>query len=218
MLTHLRSYLSQRIPNAQLQITPLVQVPEISLYLLNEDYPQDSLSAAQAESLMDAPPYWAFCWASGQVLARYLLDHADVLKNKTVVDFGSGSGVVAIAAALAGAKRCIACDTDLDALEISQLNAQLNHVSIEVCSNFNDLTTADKSGALITVADVFYDRDNMPLLEQFNQQFAFVFVADSRLRGRPLNGLSLRHTVTSHTIPNLNESSDFNTVAIYTTS
>ena len=63
--------------------------------------------------------YWAFCWASGQVLARYLLDHPERVRGKVVMDVGAGSGVVGIAAKIAGAKRVIACDIDPNALAAS---------------------------------------------------------------------------------------------------
>jgi len=212
-LTKLKTYLKARIPNAQLKATELPQVSEISLYLLDEDYPQHALSAEQAEQLMDNPPYWAFCWASGQVLARYILDNPYLVEGRQVVDFGAGSGVVAIAAAMSGADQSIACDNDLDALQISAANAKLNGVDIALCDDVNQVKI--REDALIAIADVFYDRDNLPLLDSFNRDYQTVIVTDSRLKKRPLPGLELRDVVESHTVPDLNESSDFNFVSLY---
>jgi hypothetical protein len=90
----LETYLQSRIPGSRLEKTQLPQAPELSLYLINEDYPRDGLTREQAEALMDNPPYWGFCWASGQVLGHCVLDNPDWVKGKTVVDFGAGSGVV----------------------------------------------------------------------------------------------------------------------------
>jgi hypothetical protein len=65
LFTYLETYLQSRIPGSRLEKTRLPQAPELSLYLINEDYPRDGLTREQAEALMDNPPYWGFCWASG---------------------------------------------------------------------------------------------------------------------------------------------------------
>jgi predicted nicotinamide N-methyase len=166
----LQKQMQRKVPNATLSITTLPQAPEIQLALIDGAYPQASLSQEQVIELMDNPPYWAFCWASGQVMARYLLDHSDVVKKKVVVDFGCGSGVVAIAASMAGAKRTIALDIDSNALDVSRLNADLNHTDIELSSNIDTLTI-DKSKATLLIADVFYDAKNIPLLHAEKQCF-----------------------------------------------
>ena len=93
-------------------------------------------------AIIDRPAYWAFCWASGQVTARFLLDNPSICKNKTVIDFGSGSGVLSVAAALTGAASVIACDSDADARAAILENAKLNQVkSIEVISDLKKLTS-----------------------------------------------------------------------------
>ena len=78
----------------------------------------------------ESAPFWAFCWASGQLLARYVLDHPELVRGRRVLDFGCGSGVVAIAAALAGAESAVACDCDPLALEAARANAALNGVAV----------------------------------------------------------------------------------------
>ncbi|HKI73458.1 MAG TPA: methyltransferase type 12, partial [Pseudomonadales bacterium] len=87
--------LHRTVKDARLVTTPLPLVPEISLYLLSEDYPRGQLEHDEMMAIMNQPAYWAFCWASGQVLARYILDHAQRFREKTVLDLGTGSGVVA---------------------------------------------------------------------------------------------------------------------------
>lgn len=210
--------LQTRVPNAQLCLTRLPQVPEIQLALLSEDYPQDQLSAEQAIALMDAPPYWCFCWASGQVLARKIMDSPSWVAGHLVVDFGAGSGVVAIAAKLAGAHQVVACDSDPIALQACRFNAKLNGVEIDTADSLDQLTDVlidNHRQATVCVADVFYDRDNIPLLDRFLKQFDQVLIADSRLGGRELSGTCLISTVPSFTVPDLNESADFNSVSLY---
>lgn len=203
-----------KIPGARLSIVTLPQVPEMQLALIDEGYPQSSLTSAQVEALMDDPPYWAFCWASGQILARYLLDNPEVIKGQTVVDFGCGSGVVAIAAALAGAARVIALDLDADALLATALNADINRATIEPCDAVNRLDLDSKS-ALLLVADVFYDVDNIPLLVGFLESYRDVIVADSRVQPDSLTGLVEVDRRASCTVPDLAEATDFNSVGIY---
>lgn len=212
-LDFLHAELQHKIPNAELLATPLTQVPEIRLLLIEESYPQQNLSREQVEWLMDSPPYWAFCWASGQVMARYLLDNTEIVSGKDVIDFGCGSGVVAIAAKLAGANSVIACDLDRTALKASEANADLNRVTLEYSSDYFQLKPS--SECVLLIADVFYDAANIPLLNHFLNNFKQVWVADSRVKSEALSGLYLHKEVESHTVPDLAEAADFNTVRIY---
>jgi predicted nicotinamide N-methyase len=215
LFTHLETYLQSRIPGSRLKKTQLPQAPELSLYLINEDYPRDGLTREQAEALMDNPPYWGFCWASGQVLGQCVLDHPDWVKDKTVVDFGAGSGVVGIAAKMAGARRVILCDLDEKALQAGELNSRMNGVNVGFSAAIEDLLEEDVSNWIITVADVFYDRDNLPLLETLLERFATVLVSDSRLKGQPLPGMDIIGDYDSQTVPDLDESCEFNSVTLY---
>lgn len=210
----LQSTLQLKVPNAQLVEQALFQVPEIALALIEDSYPQAELSQSQIDNLMDSPPYWAFCWASGQVMARFLLDNPSLVEGRTVIDFGSGSGVVAIAAAKAGAKRAIALDIDPAALMASKLNASLNGITIETMQQL-DNKEINLSSSLLLIADVFYDRDNIPMLSGFIQDYADVIVADSRVKPSELRGLSEIDRLSSSTVPDLGESSDFNSVGIF---
>jgi predicted nicotinamide N-methyase len=107
-------------------------VPEIRLRLAAEMFPIWRLSEDALAERGVPPPYWAFAWAGGQALARYILDHPEIVTGKTVADFGTGSGLAAIAAAKAGAARALAADIDLYAVEAARLNAAANAVAVEV--------------------------------------------------------------------------------------
>ena len=215
LFTYLETHLQSRIPGSRLEKTQLPQVPELSLYLINEDYPRDGLTREQAEALMDNPPYWGFCWASGQVLGRCVLDNPDWVKGKTLLDFGAGSGVVGIAAKMAGARRVILCDLDEKALQAGELNARINGVNVDFSAAIDEHLEEDVSNWMITVADVFYDRDNLPLLETMLDRFATVLVSDSRLKGQPLPGMDIIGDSDSHKVPDLDESREFNSVTLY---
>ncbi|MCX2981151.1 methyltransferase [Halieaceae bacterium IMCC14734] len=208
----LEDRLAAHIPGARVVPTALPQCPELSLYLLNADYPQHQLDAQAMQGILNYPAYWAFCWASGQVLARYLLDHPVLVSGKTVLDFGCGSGVAALAARLAGAARVIACDIDPDARLATRCNARLNHLEVEVCGDFSTVTArAD----LILAADVLYDRENLIWLERFLRRSPRVLVADSRVRNFDYAGYRSVAQVSSGTIPDLEESAEFARVSLY---
>jgi predicted nicotinamide N-methyase len=130
--------------------------PEIRLRLVTESC---SLWRARENDLAAfniGDPYWAFCWAGGQALARYLLDHPQVVTGKRVLDFGAGGGVVAIAAALSGAREVLAADIDPLTKEVLSINAQLNGVAIN--TTCNDIVGTPVRGFEVVLAgDVCYD-------------------------------------------------------------
>ena len=107
-------------------------VPEIRLHLATEVTPiWKGTEESLAKNNLPAP-FWAFAWAGGQALARYLLDNPETVAGREVLDIGSGSGIVAIAAAKAGARRVTAAEIDPFAASAILLNAQLNHVTIAI--------------------------------------------------------------------------------------
>ena len=120
--------LQRILPGARLEETTIADARGLRLCLLSADYPQHELDAPAMRAIMDNPLYWVFCWASGQVLAQFLLDDPQWVRGKRVLDFGCGSGVAAIAAALAGAQEVIACDIDPLALKATALNLSLIHI------------------------------------------------------------------------------------------
>ncbi len=103
------------------------------------------------------PPFWAFAWAGGQALARYVLDHPEVVQAKRVLDFASGSGLVAIAAAKADAAEVIAADIDAFAAAAIGLNARANGVSI--AARLDDLLGLDQGWDVILAGDICYERE-----------------------------------------------------------
>lgn len=114
--------------NTDLVAPPLV--PEIDLHLASEAQPIWLATEADLDAYGLPPPYWAFAWAGGQALARYILDHPHEVRGRRVFDFASGSGIVAIAAAMAGASAVVANDIDPFALTAIALNADANGASI----------------------------------------------------------------------------------------
>ncbi len=204
--------LRRLLDGARLEATALLLVPELRLWLINADYPVGPLPPIVAHMLMESPPYWAFCWGSGAVLARWLLDHPDAVRGKTVLDFGAGSGVVAVAAALAGAKRAIACDIDPQSLLASRANARLNGVKIECC---DDYFRFEGHADLIVAADVLYDRDNLPFLRDFRVRAATVLVADSRVRNFNEPGYEKLWTQDCIAVPDLGEADWVKHVTVY---
>ena len=114
--------------NAKLLTVPLV--PEIRLYLAEESMPIWQKTEEELGQMNVPPPYWAFAWAGGQALARYLLDNAALVAGRTVLDLGAGSGLTSIAAMKAGATSVLAADIDRYALVAIALNAEANGVRV----------------------------------------------------------------------------------------
>ena len=138
-------------------ITASPLVPEIRLHLATEITPiWQATEEVLARSALP-PPFWAFAWAGGQALARYLLDHPEVVAGRSVLDFGAGSGLVAIAAARAGAACVLAAEIDHFAAAAIAANAALNGVTIAV-TTANGLDTADPGCEVVTAGDVCYER------------------------------------------------------------
>lgn len=135
-------------------------VPELSLYLADDAVSLWELTEEQLGELGLPPPFWAFAWAGGQALARYVLDRPDTVGGKSVMDVASGSGLVAIAAMQAGAASALAIDIDTFAAHAARLNAELNDVSIE--TGDADPVGLPTEADVILVGDLFYDRDLAP--------------------------------------------------------
>jgi predicted nicotinamide N-methyase len=145
--------------NTALLSPPLV--PEIRLHLATEVVPLWRKTEEELEAEGVPPPYWAFAWAGGQALARYVLDHPAEAAGKRVLDFGSGSGLVAIAAAKAGAADILAADIDAFACAAIALNAIANGVVLRV--THNDVIGMPCTWDTILVGDMCYER---PLAER----------------------------------------------------
>jgi predicted nicotinamide N-methyase len=137
-------------------------VPELRLHLATEAHDLWLKTEEELEEIGLPPPFWAFAWAGGQGLARYVLDHPESVSGKRVVDFASGSGLVAIAAAKAGAAAVVAADIDPWTETAIRLNAALNDVDIDF-TGLNLVGTSVEADVLLA-GDVFYDRAFADLL------------------------------------------------------
>ena len=141
--------------NTRLQAPP--HAPEIRLYLADEITPIWRLTEEELGEMGLPPPFWAFAWAGGQALARYLLDHPEIVAGKHVLDFASGSGLVAIAAKLAGAASVLASDIDVFCQAAVEANAQVNGVDLAFTAT--NLLVADPPDVdLICAGDVCYEK------------------------------------------------------------
>jgi predicted nicotinamide N-methyase len=141
--------------NTRVAAAPLV--PEIRLHLADDAVALWELTEAEMDAMRLPPPYWAFAWAGGQALARHILDHSQLVRGRSVLDVGSGGGLLAIAAMQAGAARAAAVDTDAFAAHAAGMNADLNGVSVEV--RIEDPIGAPARAEIILVGDLFYERD-----------------------------------------------------------
>jgi predicted nicotinamide N-methyase len=136
-------------------VPPLV--PELRLHLATEPTPLWEATEEWLEATGVDPPFWAFAWAGGQALARYLLDDPGLVRGRDVIDVGCGSGLVAIAAMLAGARSALAVDQDSLAVAAAGLNAALNGVA--VTTEAGDATRlAVPAGTVVLSGDVCYAR------------------------------------------------------------
>lgn len=144
--------------NTRLQAPP--HVPEIVLHLADEAVPLWRRTEEELGEIGLPPPFWAFAWAGGQALARYLLDTPGTVAGKRVLDLASGSGVVAIAAAQAGAAPVVASEIDDYAEVAIALNAEANGVYADVLARdlLDDPAPAEARYDLILVGDLFYEQ------------------------------------------------------------
>jgi predicted nicotinamide N-methyase len=142
--------------NTRLIAPPLV--PEIVLHLAAESLPIWQRTEDELGKMNVPPPYWAFAWAGGQAVARYLLDHPETCRGQEVLDLGSGSGLSAIAAAKTEARTVIAADIDKLALAACALNAGANVVQLEI-TGIDLLAEPARGEGVIIVGDLFYERE-----------------------------------------------------------
>lgn len=204
------------IPEAKLSVWDLLGDARLKLMLIDGDMDISQLSAETAQAVMDHPLYWMFCWASGKVLAQQLLLNPHWVKGKTVMDVGAGSGVVALAAALAGAHRVIASDIDPLSQQAIRLNATLNNVAVD--KNFQiigDYHEYVGEVDVIVIADVLYDRNNIPLLQGLLKRGKSMLLADSRVKNFSYPGLEKTQSYPGCTFPDLGGFDEFYEVNIY---
>jgi predicted nicotinamide N-methyase len=161
-----------RFVRATCRLAQVPHVPEIRLYL-GDDVLDLWQRTEEGRGPGQPPPFWAFAWPGGQALARYVLDHSELVAGRTVLDLGSGSGLVAIAAAIAGAPAVLASEIDALAVAAIGLNARANGVPVPKL--LGDVLDGDGENAgLVLAGDVWYTR---PLAERV---LAFIERATAR--------------------------------------
>ncbi|HET6158852.1 MAG TPA: 50S ribosomal protein L11 methyltransferase [Dongiaceae bacterium] len=141
---------------AQTVIAAPPLTPEIKLHLATEITPIWEATEASLAQMNLPPPYWAFAWAGGQALTRFLMDHPDWVKGKHVLDFAAGSGLSAIGAAKAGAALVQAAEIDDYAIAAIALNARINNVAIDLVRK--DLVGVEPRWDVVLAGDVCYER------------------------------------------------------------
>lgn len=176
-------------------------VPEIALLCATEVTPLWHATEAWLAERDVPPPFWAFAWAGGQALARFVLDAPEVVRGKRVLDVGAGGGLVAIAAALAGARAVTAVDVDPLAHASCALAAETNGVAAVVEPRLADATSLAEDGDdahdVVTAGDLFYDAKLAAALLPWlaaRRPRARVFVGDPSRAYAPTAGFVVRAT------------------------
>jgi predicted nicotinamide N-methyase len=181
-------------------------VPELTLHLATEITPLWQATEAWLEREGIEPPYWAFAWAGGQALARHLLDHPETVAGKRVLDFGAGSGLVALAAACAGAQ-AEAAELDPMAAAVIRLNAALNDLSVTISTG--DIIGRDDGWDTVLAGDMFYERKlaaaALPWLRGLVARGALVLLGDPGRAYLPESGLT---EVARYDVPTTRELED----------
>jgi predicted nicotinamide N-methyase len=164
--------------HTEIGVPPLV--PELRLHLADDVYQLWEATQREFDRPELPPPFWGFAWAGGQAVARHVLDHPEEVAGRAVLDLAAGSGLVALAAALAGAARVTANDIDPFAVAAIGENARLN--GLTAAASGEDLLDTTPDAAVVLAGDVCYDRDMvarvMPFLRRAAQSGADVLVGD----------------------------------------
>jgi predicted nicotinamide N-methyase len=191
---HLRLLMAQDPAQFIREVTEVAQppaCPEIDLWLATEVTPLWEATESALLRCNLPPPYWAFCWAGGQALTRYVLDNPELVRGKRVLDFAAGSGASAIAAAKNGAALVEAADIDALACAVIPMNAELNGVQVEVL--LDDVVGSECRWDVVVAGDVCYERPMteyiFPWLRQLAANGATVLMADPGRAYLPKHGL-----------------------------
>ncbi len=163
------------------RLTLVPFVPEVSLYMADDAIALWETTESARGEIGLPPPFWAFAWAGGVAVARYVLDHPELVRGRTVLDVAAGSGLVGIAAARCGAVSVRAAEIDAYAVAAIGVNAEANGVRVDAA--VEDLLDGDGGPAEVVLAgDVFYERGMaarfLPFLERARARGAVVIVGD----------------------------------------
>jgi predicted nicotinamide N-methyase len=178
---------------AHTRLAPVPFVPEVRIHQADEPIALWERTEADGGT-EQPPPFWAFAWAGGQALARFVLDHPDLVAGRSVLDLATGSGLVAIAAVRAGAGPVTANDIDPRSLAAARLNADANRAGLRCVAG--DLLDTDDRYEVILAGDVFYSRAMaarvLPFLRRAAGQGSLVLVGDPGRAYLPGAGLTAR--------------------------
>ena len=210
---HLLDALHQVIPDVGL-LRQTLPATQLDLWLIPPELPTERMDDEIIRRIWQETPYWIFCWASGLAMAQWLLAEPEIVRGKTVLDFGAGSGVVAIAAKQAGAARVIACDIDPVSLASCRENALINGVELEY---LDDLYALTEQVDVLLAADVLYDQSNRFFLDEFLRFGREVWVADSRVKNFSHPCYLKESERSASTWPDLDEAQEFRNVSFYRT-
>jgi len=185
---------------AETRLMTVPHAPELRLHLADEAIPLWQKTEEQLAEIGLPPPFWAFAWAGGQALARYVLDHPGVVAGKRVLDFASGSGLCGIAALKAGAVGVDAAEIDPFAIAAMALNAEAN--AVVLTPRHEDLIGADEGWEVIFAGDIFYEQDLagrvFAWLERLQARGAVVLIGDPGRSYLPKDRLAV---VASYRVP-----------------
>jgi predicted nicotinamide N-methyase len=164
------------------RLMPVPHAPELSLYVADEATGLWLKTEEELGEIGLPPPFWAFAWAGGQALARYILDHPETVRGKSVLDFASGSGLVGLAACKAGARHVSAAEIDPFAATAISLNAEANGLTGQINTLTRDLIGEDQGWEVILAGDICYQRDLadrvVAWLSGLNERGALVLIGD----------------------------------------
>jgi predicted nicotinamide N-methyase len=176
--------------NTRIRTAPLI--PEIPLHLASEVVPLWQMTEEELSRANVAPPYWAFAWAGGQAVSRFILDNPHHVAGRRVLDFATGSGIGAIAAALAGAKSVLASDIDMYALTSAAMNAALNGAAIAFTSS-DLIGRLDLAVDVVLAGDICYEQPMAGQVEAWLKALAaqgvLVLMGDPGRTYKPKSGL-----------------------------
>lgn len=194
-------------------VAPAPIVPEIALRTGGLSMPLWEAAALTDPRSAVPPPYWAWAWAGGQALARYVLDHPEVVRGRTVADIGCGGGIVAIAAAMAGATSVSAIDVEVFAIEACRINAAVNGVTVAL--EEADPIGTDDGWDVVLVGDLWYEPElaarMAPWLRDLVTRGALVLTGDPGRAHLPVAGLA---ELARYEVPTIEDLEDVTTKTV----
>jgi len=182
---------AQAFVRANTTLAALPYIPEIRLHLADEVHGLWRKTEKELEEIGLPPPFWAFAWPGGQALARYILNKPETVRGRTVLDFATGSGMVGIAAAKAGARSVTAVDTEPFCRAAVSLNAVVNDVRLDF--RVGDPIGTDDGWDVVLAGDVFYEaalaERLVPWFKTLAQRGATVLAGDPERYYMPRKGV-----------------------------